>query len=362
MEDFQLDIVIGKGPAARSIRLDLPRFTLVGATTRTGLITGPLRDRFGFVARLDYYDTDDLVADPRARRRASSACRSSTEGAQRDRAAARGARRGSPTGLLKRVRDYAEVRGRRHRHHRDRARRARAVRGRRARPRQGRPRRSSPRCARRSAASRSGSTPSRWRWPRSPRRSRRSTSRSCSRRACCSARPAVAIATPGALRAPAPAGSPRSCPSLFADRTTRAAPECAAPAAAGSGRDRPLASATGPRPSAASRQRQELRTTAMVIFVYFAVIAAGVLPVDRPAAAPARHRPPGAARVARGRRRGHHHRRDLRHHPRARRRDDPARGRRRRRRHRGPQRDRAGGGRRPGGLDGDPEQRREVDD
>ena len=62
MEDFQLDIVIGKGPSARSIRLELPRFTLVGATTRTGLITGPLRDRFGFVARLDYYDASDLVA------------------------------------------------------------------------------------------------------------------------------------------------------------------------------------------------------------------------------------------------------------------------------------------------------------
>ena len=60
MEDFQLDIVLGKGPAARSIRLDLPRFTLVGATTRTGLITGPLRDRFGLVARLDYYDPADL--------------------------------------------------------------------------------------------------------------------------------------------------------------------------------------------------------------------------------------------------------------------------------------------------------------
>src|SRR5207244_5631091 len=62
MEDFCLDIVIGKGPSARSIRLDLPRFTLVGATTRTGLITGPLRDRFGFVARLDYYDAADLEA------------------------------------------------------------------------------------------------------------------------------------------------------------------------------------------------------------------------------------------------------------------------------------------------------------
>src|SRR5262249_10093280 len=56
MEDFQLDFVVGKGPSARTIRLELPRFTLVGATTRTGLITGPLRDRFGFVARLDYYE------------------------------------------------------------------------------------------------------------------------------------------------------------------------------------------------------------------------------------------------------------------------------------------------------------------
>ena len=55
MEDFQLDIVLGRGPTARSIRLDLPKFTLVGATTRTGLITGPLRDRFGIVARLELY-------------------------------------------------------------------------------------------------------------------------------------------------------------------------------------------------------------------------------------------------------------------------------------------------------------------
>jgi Holliday junction DNA helicase RuvB len=60
MEDFELDIVLGKGPAARSIRLELPRFTLVGATTRTGLITGPLRDRFGLTARLDYYEAGDL--------------------------------------------------------------------------------------------------------------------------------------------------------------------------------------------------------------------------------------------------------------------------------------------------------------
>ena len=62
MEDFQLDIVVGKGPAASSIRLTLPPFTLVGATTRTGMITGPLRDRFGLVARLDYYADDELEA------------------------------------------------------------------------------------------------------------------------------------------------------------------------------------------------------------------------------------------------------------------------------------------------------------
>jgi Holliday junction DNA helicase RuvB len=62
MEDFQLDLILGKGPAAQSLRIDLPRFTLVGATTRTGLITGPLRDRFGFVARLDYYEPDELEA------------------------------------------------------------------------------------------------------------------------------------------------------------------------------------------------------------------------------------------------------------------------------------------------------------
>jgi len=62
MEDFELDIILGKGPAARSIRLELPNFTLVGATTRTGLITGPLRDRFGLTARLDYYEPEDLRA------------------------------------------------------------------------------------------------------------------------------------------------------------------------------------------------------------------------------------------------------------------------------------------------------------
>lgn len=109
MEDFQLDVIIGKGPTARSIRLDLPRFTLVGATTRTGLITGPLRDRFGFVARLDYYSAADL--DSIIRRSASILGVTieelgSAEIARRSRGTPRIANR-----LLKRVRDFSEVRG-----------------------------------------------------------------------------------------------------------------------------------------------------------------------------------------------------------------------------------------------------------
>ncbi|MFT3854763.1 MAG: Holliday junction branch migration DNA helicase RuvB [Ilumatobacteraceae bacterium] len=109
MEDFQLDIVVGKGPAASSIRLTLPRFTLVGATTRTGMITGPLRDRFGLVARLDYYDDDELEAIVQ---RAAGILHVDidTEGAweiaRRSRGTPRIANR-----LLRRVRDYAEVRG-----------------------------------------------------------------------------------------------------------------------------------------------------------------------------------------------------------------------------------------------------------
>ena len=109
MEDFQLDIVLGKGPAARSIRLDLPRFTLVGATTRTGLITGPLRDRFGLVARLDYYDADELQSI--VSRAAGILGIGIDEGgaseiARRARGTPRIANR-----LLRRVRDFAEVRG-----------------------------------------------------------------------------------------------------------------------------------------------------------------------------------------------------------------------------------------------------------
>jgi Holliday junction DNA helicase RuvB len=109
MEDFQLDIVLGKGPSARTIRLDLPRFTLVGATTRTGLMTGPLRDRFGFVARLDYYSPGDL--DAIIRRSASILDVAVDQAGARE--IARRAR-GTPriaNRLLKRVRDFAEVRG-----------------------------------------------------------------------------------------------------------------------------------------------------------------------------------------------------------------------------------------------------------
>ena len=108
MEDFQLDIVIGKGPMARSIRLDLPRFTLVGATTRTGLLTGPLRDRFGLVARLDYYGPGDLEAI------ITRAARILLVDVDDDAAGLIAARsRGTPrvaNRLLRRVRDYAEVR------------------------------------------------------------------------------------------------------------------------------------------------------------------------------------------------------------------------------------------------------------
>ncbi len=108
MEDFQLDIVIGKGPAARSLRIDLPRFTLVGATTRTGRLTGPLRDRFGFVAHLDHYPVDDLLAIVE---RAARILGLSVDGSGAAEIARRS--RGTPriaNRLLRRVRDYAEVR------------------------------------------------------------------------------------------------------------------------------------------------------------------------------------------------------------------------------------------------------------
>jgi len=108
MEDFQLDIVLGKGPAARSLRLDLPPFTLVGATTRTGLITGPLRDRFGLVARLDYYDALDLEAIV-LRAAGIFDVVIDADGAREIARRARGTPR-IANRLLRRVRDFAEVR------------------------------------------------------------------------------------------------------------------------------------------------------------------------------------------------------------------------------------------------------------
>jgi Holliday junction DNA helicase RuvB len=109
MEDAKLDILIGKGPTARSIRLELPRFTMVGATTRTGLVSGPLRDRFGFVGRLDLYAVADLEAIVA---RSAQILGVAIEPAGASKIAERS--RGTPriaNRLLRRVRDYVEVRG-----------------------------------------------------------------------------------------------------------------------------------------------------------------------------------------------------------------------------------------------------------
>ncbi|WP_296063087.1 Holliday junction branch migration DNA helicase RuvB [uncultured Amphritea sp.] len=109
MEDYQLDIMIGEGPAARSIKLELPPFTLVGATTRAGLLTSPLRDRFGIVQRLEFYNIDDLtsIVERSARLSGSGVDREgAVEIARRSRGTPRIANR-----LLRRARDYAEVKG-----------------------------------------------------------------------------------------------------------------------------------------------------------------------------------------------------------------------------------------------------------
>jgi len=109
MEDFALDIIIGKGPSARTLRLDLPRFTLVGATTRAGMLTGPMRDRFGVLSRLEYYAVEEL--EQIVRRSAAILGIEIDEAgageiARRSRGTPRVANR-----VLKRVRDYAQVRG-----------------------------------------------------------------------------------------------------------------------------------------------------------------------------------------------------------------------------------------------------------
>ena len=107
LEDFQLNIMIGEGPAARSIKLDLPPFTLVGATTRAGLLTSPLRDRFGIVQRLEFYNTEELAAIVR---RSASILEVQIESGGAEQIACRS--RGTPrvaNRLLRRVRDYVQV-------------------------------------------------------------------------------------------------------------------------------------------------------------------------------------------------------------------------------------------------------------
>ncbi|MGE3465188.1 MAG: Holliday junction branch migration DNA helicase RuvB, partial [Pseudomonadales bacterium] len=107
MEDFQIDILIGDGPAARSLKLDLPRFTLIGATTRAGLLTSPLRDRFGIVQRLEFYTVEELaeiVAASAAKLGLTISDDGAAEVARRSRGTPRIANR-----LLRRARDFAEV-------------------------------------------------------------------------------------------------------------------------------------------------------------------------------------------------------------------------------------------------------------
>ncbi|GFR38887.1 hypothetical protein PRECH8_21830 [Insulibacter thermoxylanivorax] len=114
MEDFALDIIIGKGPSARSVRLELPPFTLIGATTRAGLLSAPLRDRFGVMTRLEYYTVEELTFIVS---RASDILGVQIVGEAAEEIARRS--RGTPriaNRLLKRVRDYAQVRGGRHDH------------------------------------------------------------------------------------------------------------------------------------------------------------------------------------------------------------------------------------------------------
>jgi len=108
LEDFQIDIMIGEGPAARSIKLELPPFTLVGATTRAGMLTNPLRDRFGIVARLEFYSEDELAAIVRRSARLLNA-RIDADGAHEIARRSRGTPR-IANRLLRRVRDFAEVR------------------------------------------------------------------------------------------------------------------------------------------------------------------------------------------------------------------------------------------------------------
>ncbi len=109
MEDFAFDIIMGKGPAARSLRLDLPKFTLIGATTRAGLLSSPLRDRFGVICRLEMYSTEELASIVK---RSSGILNTEIEDSAAREIATRS--RGTPriaNRLLRRVRDFAQIKG-----------------------------------------------------------------------------------------------------------------------------------------------------------------------------------------------------------------------------------------------------------
>jgi len=107
LEDYKLDIILGKGPAAKTIRLDLPKFTLIGATTRQGMLSAPLRDRFGVVLFMDYYETEDLVEILKNASQALNV-KITDDGAFEIARRSRGTPR-IATRLLKRVRDFAEI-------------------------------------------------------------------------------------------------------------------------------------------------------------------------------------------------------------------------------------------------------------
>ncbi len=191
MEDFQLDLIIGEGPAARSVRIDLAKFTLIGATTRTGLLTTPLRDRFGIPVRLDFYTEDEARAD-RAARRAGARRRDHRRRRPARSRGARAARRASPAGFCGAcaTSPRSTATGAIDRAAADRALTALEVD--RARARRARPALSVDCIAEISAADRSASRRSPRRCRSRATRSRRSSSPISSSRASCSARRAAA--------------------------------------------------------------------------------------------------------------------------------------------------------------------------
>ena len=188
LEDFRLDIIVGQGPAARTLTLDVPPFTLVGATTRTGLLTTPLRDRFGMTFRLEYYEPEELATIVRRSARILGVEMDEEAADEIARALPRHAAGGEPDPAARARRRRGAPRGRDHGG--DRRGGARAARGRRAAGSSASTASSCGRSSRSSAAARSGSRRSPWRSARSRTRSRTSTSPICSSSASSSEPPA----------------------------------------------------------------------------------------------------------------------------------------------------------------------------